>query len=325
MQRKKVLEERIDIILMREAGIPYSKVLEVADLTPQRYFSAVTRLERFIESSQDYLADNFGKRGELVLEIFQSKERKERLFRMEEQCLREQYDDILAGRQRAFVDGTFKDRENVRVLVYHALTRHIPALASSERSEVITAIQDMPTDVRDYLHEIGLHGLMMNGFERGRIDSPLAVFEEFDVMYKRRTGDAGLFDLTQKEHIHPWNLGIKAPNRYWKDCRENVQTAIYHVLTEQDGRLASSDRETVIKAIYEMRSDLYDYLHEMGFGGLMMNAFNGSRKDSVEEVFREFDKASMKATGNASLFDRRHKTYIAFGSRNMLIRKKRVN
>jgi len=42
---------------------------------------------------------------------------------------------------------------------------------------------------------------MMNAFEKGKIDSPLAVLEVFDQVYQEKTGNPNLFDKTQGDYI----------------------------------------------------------------------------------------------------------------------------
>jgi len=95
----------------------------------------------------------------------------------------------------------WQNQANVEEAVYHTLTENCPELASQNRKKVIEGIKGLPSNLQDYLHSIGLSGLMMNAFEKGKEDSPLAVLEVFDGMYQRKTGDVSLFDKTQGDYI----------------------------------------------------------------------------------------------------------------------------
>ena len=85
--------------------------------------------------------------------------------------------------------------------VYHILTEQNPRLLSQNRGEVTEGIKGLPGDLQDYLHSIGLAGLMTVAFEKGEQSSPLAVLRAFDRAYQRKTGNAGLFDQTQQYNL----------------------------------------------------------------------------------------------------------------------------
>jgi len=196
----------------------------------------------------------------------------------------------------------WQNQANVEEAVYHTLTENCPELASQNREEVIEGIKGLPSNLHDYLHSIGLVGLMQSGLGEEKKDSPLAVLEVFDVVYQRKTGDVSLFDLTQEEHLHKWGDNFYAPRSYWQN-QANVEEAVYHTLIENCPELASQKREEVIEGIKGLPSNLGDYLRSIGLGGLMHKAFEKGKEDSPLAVLEVFDGVYQRKTGDVSLFD----------------------
>ena len=96
-----------------------------------------------------------------------------------------------------------------------------------DRIEIIAGIKNLPTNLKDYFHEIGLGGLMKNAFEKGKQDSPLAVLEVFDRVCQRITGDESLLDKSQRYH-----LSFDGKNRLIRDVDS---TEIKEYLVEMHG------------------------------------------------------------------------------------------
>ena len=208
---------------------------------------------------------------------------------------------------------------NVETAVYHTLSENNPQLKSQDRVDVISAIKSLPINLADYLHGIGLGGLMMNAFPKGEIGSPLAVLKVFDRAYQQKTGDKSLFDLSEELHLHEWGDKFNAPNSYWAK-QINVETAVYHILTENNPQLSSQDRVDVISAIKSLPTNLTDYLSDIGLVGLMSQAFPKGETNSPLAVLKVFDRAYQQKTGDNSLFDKTQQSYLDYYKSNILIR-----
>lgn len=198
MPQKPTIDDYVNAVLDRDGGIPYSAVIETHGITPNQFARAV-RL-----GFGDLIEAASGDKRKTLLEILADDKRILELFRMDEEFLRQQYlrvNDKKPGKQRRIYDGTYIHPENVEHLVYFALTFNAPSLSSSNRAEVVQGINNLPVNLKDYLRSIGLAGLMMNGFEKGEKNSPLAVLKAFDRAYQRKTGDASLLDQTQQHKL----------------------------------------------------------------------------------------------------------------------------
>ena len=251
-----------------------------------------------------------------VLEIFdimyQKKTGDKSLFDLnEEHHLHKWGDNFRAPRSY------WNDAGNVEEVVYHALIENHRQLASTDRKKVIKAIKRLPSPLTGHLHSIELRGLMMRAFEKGKINSALAVMEVFDRVYQRETGDKSLFDLNEKYHLHKWGDDFRAPNSYWANTF-NVEEAVYHTLTERRPTLASLDRSRVIRALKNLPRGLAVYLHRLGLSSLMQNAFDGKYYDSPLAVLKAFDGAYRRRTNDKSLFDRRKNGYMVFSEQKRL-------
>ena len=211
----------------------------------------------------------------------------------------------------------WRKQVNVEKAIYHTLIEASPALASSNREEVINGVKNMPVNLGDYFHSVGLTELMRNLAKMGWKNSPLAVLKVFDKLYQEKTGDASLFDLKQEKHLHEWGDMFDAPKHYWRK-QVNVEKAIYHTLIEASPALASSNREEVINGIKNMPIDRIKYLGSLGLRGLMRNAFVEEGQDSPLAVLKVFDKVYQEKTMDESLFDTTQKIYLRIYGKNRI-------
>ena len=305
IRRKPTINDYVYAILNRDNGDLYSDVLGRYDITADQFGGAVNRiLENYVQLAARELCP--------ILEaIAKNPERRKELFNMGEEFVKQQYDrmygKIPGETQTRFYKGTFFHSENIDTLVYYALTFHNRALTSTNRKKAVRGIKNLPHSLAKYLQHIKLAGLM-SAFEKGE-KGPWAVLEIFDKVYQRKVGDKSLFDLTQKEHLHRWGDNLKASNSYWQNSA-NVEEAVYHILTENNPVLASSNREKVIKSIKCLPSNLVYYLYDIGLSGLMANAFVKGKMCSPLAVLEVFDRAYRNKTGDKSLFDLTQKEHL---------------
>ena len=310
---KPTVEDYISAILDRNRGISYPDVLVKYNITPTQFYRAVTR------ELSDFVRITSGKKRQILQQINSEQDKITKLFDMGEEFVNEQYDSIQQGRQSKFYEGTFRHPRNIESVVYHALTNKTQELSSQDRAEVISAIKSLLTTLSNYLYNIGLGGLMMHAFPKEERGSPLAVLKLFDRVYQQKTGDKSLFDLSEELHLHEWGDKFHAPHSYWAK-QINVETAVYHTLSENNPQLKSQDRVDVISAIKSLPINLADYLHGIGLGGLMMNAFPKGEIGSPLAVLKVFDRAYQQKTGDNSLFDKTQQSYLDYYKSNILIR-----
>ena len=313
VKRKPTIEDYVNAILDRDRDAPYPKVISDYEITPHRFYRKV------MFEIEDCVIASSGETKKTLEAISSDQNRRRELFRMGEEFIKEQYGRLMAGKQAKAYDGTYCHPENVEFFVYHALASNNPLLKSENREEVITGIQNLPTNLFDYLHSIGLGGLMTNALGKGKQGSPLAVLQVFDSTYQRKTGDKSLFDLEQKTHLHEWGDNFMAPQSYWQNPI-NVENAVYHVLTENNPLLTFLKREEVITGIQNLPTNLQGYLHSIGLWGLMKSAFEKGKLDSPLAVLQVFDSAYQRKTGDKSLFETTQPTYLKFDERNRLVR-----
>ena len=76
------------------------------------------------------------------------------------------------------------DPKNIRDIIQNIL------------DDMPSGFKNLPTDLQKYFKNIGLGGLMVEAFGKGKQGSPLAALEVFDIVYQKKTGDASLFDKT---------------------------------------------------------------------------------------------------------------------------------
>jgi len=309
------IEDRMDAVIARYRGMPYFDVLREFKLTPKEFMLAIGELSDFID-----LTSGTGKQIFEVL-VSDSKRRNE-LFNMGYDYIKEQYDRIcgrIPGKKQVrFCDGTFFHPENIENIVYYSLTSNNPQLGSSVRSDVIGGIKKLPYNLRDYFYNIRLAGLM-SVFKKGERNSPLIILKIFDCVYQKRTGDNSLFDLGEREHLHPWGDNFIAQKRFWRDYK-NVRSAVYHILTENHHELASESRMEVTREIKNLPSNLSDYFFGIGLCSLMFRGLKKGDKGSPLVVLKIFDDVWQEKTGNKSLFDKTQEIYLETDGKNRVIR-----
>lgn len=308
--KKPTLLQKVDAILGKHQGISYSGVLETYSLTPNQFARAIR------QELSDLIDATSGDARTTLEEIQSDKDKVKELFRMDEGFIKGQYDRIGGKSQKKFYDGTYAHLENVKMLVYYALTVNNPKLASTTRSEVIEAINSLSSDLGGYLQKIKLGGLMGNASKEGEQGSPLAVLKVFDQVYQKKTENVSLFDLSQEEHLHEWGDKFRAPRSYWKNS-DNVENAIYHILPTHNldkklnSRFASTNRSEVIEAINALPYDLKDYFQSIGLIPVMLQGFDKEERLSPLAVLKIFDRVYQRKGGDKySLFDLSQKNHL---------------
>tara|TARA_Y100000310_G_scaffold242566_1_gene246715 strand:+ start:160 stop:1464 length:1305 start_codon:yes stop_codon:yes gene_type:complete len=296
-------------ILDRDSGVPYAEVLGGYQISPNQFYRAATR-------NMDTLIGGCGNETvrQTLADISNDEERTSNLFNMGEEFIQAQYNRVMGRKevetQKKFYEGTLQNSANIEHLVYcaisSALTSRNPDLDLADREQVVEGIRKFPSNLHRYFAKIKLSGLSQSEPSRVRYDvdlgSPLAILEVFDIVYRRKTSDASLFDLGQKTHLHKWGKDLQAPQAYWK-VPANQEEAVYHTFTENHPRLASTDRDEVIRGILESRLNRASYLtRDMDLCGLMDSLGKGEQNSPLA-VMRIFDRAFRDRTKNPSLFD----------------------
>lgn len=149
---------------------------------------------------------------ELYDEVYQERAGDASLFDLAQEAHLHRWSDPFEAPKRYW-----RKPVNVRNAIYHILGEDRSALASTNRMTVLQGIVSLPSNLESYLHELGMASLMMNGFKKGEMNSPIAVVRAFDKAYQIRTNDRSLFDETQNCYVvvnvvkRP---GIKGMKRY---------------------------------------------------------------------------------------------------------------
>ena len=112
---------------------------------------------------------------------------------------------------------------------------------------------------------------------------------------------------------------MNAPNSYWKN-RQNVEEAVYHILTENRPELTSRSRKKVIEAIRGLPVQMSLYFSGIGLRSIMSNAFENAKKNTTKAIFEVFDRVYQRRTGDMSLFDESQDLFLEFDSKNRLVR-----
>lgn len=303
---KPTLEDYVNAILERDEGVPYSEVLYAYDISPTQFYKAV------MHNIEEYIKLTDGRSRRILTEIADDEKRKIELFNMGEEFVKMQYDRIsgkIPGeKQRSFYFGSFLHHENVKSIVYYALTSNIPDLAYPERKRVIEAMKNLPPNLVKFMREIKIMGLAQTLF-RGEDSHVWGVINIFDEVYREKTGEPSLFDLNNPVHIHKWGGSLQIPNKYWDNIGNRME-AVYHSLVEDRSAFASKQRTEVIDAIKNLPKNMAEYFQSIGLGGLMSSAFKGKDKNSPLKVLELYDRAYQEKTGDASLFDLSEKYHL---------------
>lgn len=198
MAKGLTIDDYMGAISSRDKGLPYQEMMRIFRITPNQFAKVVSNIDSLVKMAE-------GERRERLEAIARDQKRKEELFNMGEEFVKEQYDRIqgrIPGeKQDLFYKGTLFHHKNVETIVYYALTLNNPRLLSTNRDEVIECIKKLPYNLQKYLHNLGLSGLMNYVFPKGKRNSPLAVLKIFDKVYREKTGDKSLFYLAQKRYL----------------------------------------------------------------------------------------------------------------------------
>jgi hypothetical protein len=295
MPRRLSIEDKVNTLLYR-LDHSYEETLSTFEITPTQFCRIVTRDLHQLKSANGLTA-------------LEDPNKVAELFIMSKDFLTKQYDRLMGRitgeRQSRFYEGTFKHQSNVDFLIWHILTYNHPDLKSSNRKTLASAIKKMPHNLKRYFFKIGMNGILCKCFSKGELGSPLAAIRRYDVQHQITAGINTLFDLKEKYHIHPWGeKNMSAPNGYWKKA-ENVNSAIYHLLTEQHPDLTSENPETVASTLNGLpdcaQGNLQDYFYDIGMRGLMNKGFCKGETGSPKAVIRRFDLVYRKKTGNGTI------------------------
>ncbi len=194
--------------------------------------------------------------------------------------------------------------------ILHSVKEQYSGLNSNSREEVIKTIKGMKKNLKEIIQDIRIK----TGAKKMQ-DSRIQLLRLIDKNYQTRTGDKSLFDLNEKTHLHEWMDEFKAPEKYWKNP-ENIDKVIEHKFLEENPKLLSTNRTTVLEGLNEMPSDKAKYFSRLGFSGFMNKKYM-TVENSTVTVLKWFDKRTyQKRTGDKSLFDITQSQYAYFGSRN---------
>jgi histidinol phosphatase-like PHP family hydrolase len=121
-------------------------------------------------------------------------------------------------------NGYWNDEKNARKALDHALEEIGITKDSSRKEKIKRIIEKMVRHEKgalQFFYDAGLTGMIGNKRTYLRkTSSPQAVLKFYD---------PSLFDLTEKEHIHEWELGSK--DYYWND-KKNARKALDHIFEE---------------------------------------------------------------------------------------------
>jgi len=296
--KKPSIENLVEAVILKDSGEPYSEVIEAYGLSPNQY-------ARFINQDMDCVFDNIDTpHRETLSQIASDPDRRIELFRMDDDFLKRQQDrmtgKIPEESQYLIYEGTLSHPENIKTIVVYTLTSNHPKLESSDRKEVIQTIRGFTKNLRIYLNTIGLRAVSECPIVRKSGHPALEILKIFDKYYQERTGDASLFDLTQKEHIHNWGRDMHAPGVYWTDS-SNVEEAVYHILTEAHPLLGSNKRTVVMQAVKNLPENRHNYF--LSLDGMAAIMKRGSGENSPLGVIQAFDRAYQKKMEDVSLFE----------------------
>jgi hypothetical protein len=297
--KKPSIENLVEAIILKDSGESYSEVIEAYNLLPNQY-------ARFINQDMDSILNNPNTPSrETLSQIASDPNRRLGLFRMDDAFIKRQYDrmngKIPGESQYLIAEGTLSHPENIKTLVVYALTLNNPKLESTDRKEVIETMKGfIANNLRLYLNTVGLRAVAECPLVKESGHPALEVLKIFDRYYQEKTGDKSLFDLTQKEHIHTWGKDMHAPGVYWTNP-SNVEEAAYHILTEANPLLGSSDRKVVLQVIKSFPEKLHNYF--LSLDGMAAIMRKGDGPNSSLEIIKAFDRVYQKKTGDVSLFE----------------------
>ncbi len=298
----------ISAMVLRYHGINYEKALSGLgvhpEVTPAQFSIGLTRsLDGLVEYAS-------GRNREILEEIRDDQATYKELFRMSPSLLQRQHAAVMGGDQKRFYKGTYEHKDNVDWLTYYALISQDADLESHNRATVVNALRRLPSDLGDYFTSLKLGGMINWAFGKGAKDSPLAALQAFDRAYMDATGDKrSLFDLSvskkQGGHLHFWEYCA-----CWED-EESVETAAYHLLTENIPGLLSKNGSEVVETLGNL-TKLSILFSDIGLSGMKLktNSYYKEYGCFPLAVFKAFDKVHVDK-GNASVFDPSQSMYFS--------------
>ncbi|MFA6888359.1 MAG: hypothetical protein WC254_02580 [Candidatus Woesearchaeota archaeon] len=285
-------------ILARDNGMPYHDVLTTFNLTQGKFWRAVDSLDEIIE-------DMTGNNRVQLTQLAESSERRSNLFHMTPEYLSWQYQQA-RDLGRSFGRGTYSHPDNIDFLVFHAFTTKYVGLTLGDRKKVLTALREMPPDLTHEMVDLKLGYVLYTLFE----GFPRKALVIIDKHYQERTGHKSLFDISEQEHMHPWEH-FKVPLNYWLN-ELNVETAVYHVLVEQCPDFASVQRTVVLNALKQLKRDHSNFSvylkQDLGLDSAMQYHFGSI--NSPFKMLQAFDSVYKRRTGDVSLFDLEAETHL---------------
>ena len=321
-QRQETRNTLVNTLILRDRGISYERALERYNVTPVQFGVTITR------NLQGLVDHATGPEKQTLEAIAADPKRQERLFYMGKKCIEQQYARLMEYKQRKQTQGitketkgetqktlysnTYSNRDNINNLAYTALCYHHEELRSNNRETVVNTLKKLDRSFA-YFKGIGIEGIMTNFLGKHGLNSPTLVLEAFDRAYMERTGDVSLFNLDQEQHLHPWRGNLKSSSSYWQVDgvvnKEHVETAVWHMMTEDNPILASTNTEEVINTLGEI-SALVSYFKRLGLSGLMHQTLYGKGGYPVLDMLKIFDTVYQTKTGNQSLFNCNQPIYL---------------
>jgi len=206
----------INAVIDRDNGLAYPDMLTKYKLVPFQFLTAITHGFRHLMREAE------GDAQSTLEDIAMDENRRRDLLRMGPDFIRDSYietrNKISEGGGKNLPDGILAHPENKQFLAYYALAFNNRGLGSTDRARVVQILEDLPSNLHFYLHEIGLVGLMMHGLEKGEAHKPLAVLKLFGQGYQLITGDPfSLFDPSQDIRVRRFeDSSVKAnyPGNY---------------------------------------------------------------------------------------------------------------
>lgn len=195
---------------------------------------------------------------------------------------------------------------NLEYCIYHVLTDEYPILKTNNRKEIISTIKSMPISLAKHFFDLGLSSPMSEGYNKTFNSSPFKVLEIYDKKYQELSNHPSLFDINIKDHLHPWDFR----SNMIRINKEDISTAIYHIITEKVDIKNTDSREETINKLNKHPINKTSYLYKIGLQKIMKSALDKEKKGNAKEVLSIFDKAYQEKTNNLSLFDTNQKNYL---------------
>ncbi len=227
--------------------------------------------------------------------------------------------------------GIWDDEERVYTALKHFLEENMEEFKQSNREEQIEIIRkniieyesgkDSNNGAQQWFYDAGMEQIITKGkpFKKeGSRGSPNKVLKWFDERYSKERKQASWFDLTQKEHLHFWEI---REQNMWQD-ENKLYTALKHTFEENFVGFPKKNREEQIEIIrknilnYETddlntKNGAKQWFLDKGLSGLIQKGFF-RKKDSPITVLKWFDERYSKKRKQESWFDLTQKEHLHF-------------